>query len=68
MQAAQQIHSVGLLGSARLVGRGLCRREPLRVVDDTVVAFAIVALALLADMSLCRASRLGVGPAEDIDE
>jgi hypothetical protein len=40
----------------------------LRLVDDTVVAFAIVALALLADMSLCRASRLGVGLAEEIDE
>ena len=33
-----------------------------------VVAFAIVALALLADTSLCRASRLGVGVAEEIDE
>jgi hypothetical protein len=48
VQAAQQINSVGLLGSAPLAGRGLCRMEPLRVVDDSVVAFAIVALALLA--------------------
>jgi len=36
------------------------------VVDDRVVAFAIVALALLADTSLCRASQLSVGLAEEV--
>ena len=50
VQAAQQIPSVGLLGSAPLAGRGLCRKEALRVVDDRGRSVRDSGAGALADM------------------